>query len=109
MIAPALLIHSAKAYTIEGMNADRKPIYDEGIDISHVRISLKKGFANGSNGLEVADNMTLFFDCTSSYPIGWKPVEKMKIEFKNETYTVKSVKASYGLSDTPEFYTAELV
>lgn len=108
MIDKSLMVHSCTVYTPEGSTADRKPIYDEGLTLTHVRISHTNGFVVGSNGLQTSDTMTLWFDCSVSYPSNFIPVEKQKVVFNNKEYFIESVKPSYALSDSVEFYKAVL-
>jgi len=108
MIDKSLLVHSCVVYTPEGLNADRKPQYDEGQTLSNIRISHTENVIMGSNGLQTADSMNLYFDCSVSFPIGFVPVEKQKVVFNEKEYFIQSVKPSYALSDTVEFYKAVL-
>lgn len=108
MIDKSLMVHSCVVYTPEGLNADRKPTYDEGITLSNVRITHADSIVMGSVGIQTADTMTLWFDCSVSYPIGFVPVAKQKVIFNEKEYFIQSVKPSYALSDTVEFYKAVL-
>lgn len=108
MIDSALLVHSCVIYTPEGMNADRQPVYDEGVTLTNVRITHTDSVVMGSVGLQTSDTMNLWFDCHSSYPLGFVPVKNQKLVFNDKEYTIDSVKPSYAMSDTPEFYKAVL-
>ena len=109
MIDEDLLIHSATAEKLSGYDADRNPKVSDTYTLSKIRIVTTEAERNSTNGMEKSDSMTLYFDCSISSPSGFIPEEGMKVIWNEKVYTIRSVKPSYALSNSPEFYRCELV
>lgn len=90
-ISDSMLIHNATVYFIEGMDADRNPIYSEGIELSNVWFNITKNYKTGNQGEEIADSGMMFFDASKSIPSDFIPSDTMKIVFDNAEYFVSSI------------------
>ena len=108
MIDEDLLIHNVTAKKINGYDEDNEAVYTE-TELSKVRISVEEKWVAGSNGMAKGDVMTLYFDPSVSTPSDFVPVEGMQITWNEKGYTVRSVKPSYSVNSTPDFYRMDLV
>lgn len=95
-ISKTMLIHSAIAYPIIRMNADRQPVFDTPIELKNIWIDFTDSQVKSINGKQSSDSGTLFFDCLNSEPKGFEPVKNMKIVFDGQTLTVNSIRKCYG-------------
>lgn len=102
-ISKELLIHSATAKTVTGMNADRQPTYGTPIELSGIWIDLENGSNNGSYGKTETDSGTFYFDCVNSSPSGFVPSVGMVLVFNEHNYSIKSVKACYGFNGVEHY------
>lgn len=102
-ISKTMLIHSAIAYPIVRMNADRQPVFDTPVELKHIWIDFTDSQMNAMNGKLSSDSGTLFFDCVNSEPKGFEPVKNMRIEFDGQKLTVNSVKKCYGMNGVEHF------
>ncbi|WP_449189501.1 putative minor capsid protein [Treponema lecithinolyticum] len=109
MITPDLLVHSATVYTVQGMDADRKTVWDSGVELSRVRITTSRAHVLTDKGFIRQDKALLFFDCATSQPVGFVPKEGQCLDWNGQRYTVREVTSAYALDNNVEFYKVALV
>ena len=109
MISCDLLVHTATVYTAQSIDADRKTVWDSGVELSRVRITASRAHTLTDKGFVRQDKAVLFFDCGHSQPVGFIPKEGQRVDWDDRRYTVREVTKAYALDNRIEFYKAALV
>ena len=109
MISRDLLVHTATVYTAQGIDADRKTVWDSGVELSRVRITANRAHTLTDKGFVRQDKTVLFFDCEHSRPVGFILKEGQRLDWDGQRYTVREVTRAYAADSRIEFYKAALV
>ena len=109
MISRDLLVHTATVYTAQGIDADRKTVWDSGVELSRVRITASRAHTLTDKGFIRQDKAVLFFDCGHSQPVGFIPKEGQRVNWNDKDYTIREVTSAYALDNSVEFYKVALV
>ena len=114
-IPRAVLIHSAKAWTVT-LDEDRNETKGDEITLKNVRCVPVKQNTLTANGLQKDDKLTLFYDVVNSSAwngtakaADWKPENGMKLLFNGTEYTMRVVQQMYARTSAVHHYEVQLV
>ena len=114
-IPRAVLIHSAKAWTVT-LDEDRNEAKGDEITLKNVRCVPVKQNTLTANGLQKDDKLTMFYDSANSSAYNgtaqvkdWKPENGMKVLFNETEYTMRVVQPMYALTAAVHHYEVQLV
>lgn len=91
-----MLCNTAEAFKVVGLNADRKPVFNDGVTLSNIYIIFNDGEANGSNGKTANSNATLYYDVNISQPKAYMFSKGDKITVDGLAYTVERISPYYN-------------
>lgn len=103
MISIDLLQHSALLKTPTETDEDRNTIYDEGTELTAVRIVPKLSTSKGSLGNTPVYDAVLYYDCQFSQPKNIIFSAGQLVEHNDINYIVADVTCSYATGTQPEF------
>lgn len=78
--------------------------WEDGVELSHVKMEEKMQLKVTSNGREVVGNARLFYDLQNSSGLTEKPIQNSLITFNNRVYHIIDVAVLCGEEVAPHHY-----
>lgn len=91
-----MLCQNVILYKLAGVDEDRNPSYNEGVNLENVYITYNDAQTKGGNGFEPSSRASLFYDVFNSMPHGIIFAKGDKIEVDNLSFTIQEIRPLYN-------------